>query len=162
MKLERQLKLLLDEAPQYGVPVPVMQQAVIPALKQLAAQLSHANYYVVQTAAGDWILTVLMHHKTPQLEKKVIYAFASREDAVKFHKNSEQPVETVSVPLANLLFELFALERVDSIIFMDLPGNLETGKEMPRSALQAIIQERLKKLSPSSKQRTNQTPPDIA
>jgi hypothetical protein len=134
-----------------------MQQAVIPALQQLARQLRYANYYIVQTAAGDWILTVLMHRETPQPEKKVIYAFASREDAAKFHENSEQPIEIVSVPLANLLFELFAWERVDSIIFIDLPGNLEKGKEMPRPALQAIIKERLKKLQPP-----RQIPPDIA
>lgn len=134
-----------------------MQEAIIPALKQLTRQLVHANYYVVRTAAGDWILTVLMHRQTPQPEKKVIYAFASREDAAKFHENSPQPIEIVSVPLANLLFELFAWERVDSIIFMDLPGNLEKGKEMPRPALQAIIQERLKKLQPPQS-----IPPNIA
>jgi hypothetical protein len=157
LKLDRQFQLLLEEAPQHGVPTLVMQQAVIPALQQLTRQLHHANYYVVQTVAGDWILTVLMHRTTPQAEKKVIYAFASREDAAKFHENSPQPIEIVSVPLANLLFELFAWERVDSIIFLDSPGNLEKGKEMPRPALQEVIQERLRNL-----QLPRQIPPDMA
>ena len=162
MKLEQQFQLLLDEAPQHGVPILVMQQAVIPALKQLAKQLRHANYYLVQTGAGDWILTVLLHKEKPQLEKKVIYAFASREDAAKFSESSEQVSEIVKIPVANLLFELFALERVDSIIFMDAPSNRERGKEMPRSVLQAMIQEGLKKLQPPRQRRSGEIPPDIA
>lgn len=162
MKLEQQFKLLLDEAPRYGVPTLVMQQAVIPALKQLAGQLGHANYYVVQTEVGDWIMTVLQHKEKPQLEKKVIYAFASREDAAKFSESNEQISQVVKVPVANLLFELFALERVDSIIFIDAPSNRKQGKEIPRPALQAMIQEGLKKLQPPRQVRSREIPPDIA
>ena len=162
MKLEQQFQLLLDEAPQHGVPTLVMEQAVIPALKQLTKQLSHANYYVIQTPSGDWVLTVLLHREKPQPEKKVIYAFASQEDAAKFSESSEQISQVVKVSLANLLFELFAWEPVDSIIFMDTPGNRKQGKEMPRSALQAIIQEGLKKLQPSRQRPSGQIPPDIA
>ncbi|MFM7436990.1 MAG: hypothetical protein ACKO2V_00040 [Snowella sp.] len=162
MKLEQQFQLLLDEAPQHGVPTLVMQEAVIPALKQLAKRLRHANYYVIQTAGGDWVLTVLLHREKPQPEKKVIYAFASREDAAKFCEINEQISQVVKIPLANLLFELFAWEPVDSIIFMDTPGNQKQGKEMPRSALQAMIQEGLKNLPPPRQRRSRQMPPDIA
>lgn len=162
MKLEQQFQLLLNEAPQHGVPTLVMEQAVIPALKQLAEQLRHANYYVIQTASGDWILTVLLHREKPQLEKKVIYAFASREDAAKFSESSEQISQVVKVPLANLLFELFAWEPVDSIIFIDTPSNQKQGTEMPRSVLQTMIQEGIKKLQPPRQRRSSQIPPDIA
>lgn len=162
MKLEQQFQVLLDEAPQHGVPTLVMQEAVIPALKQLTKQLNHANYYVLQTPGGDWVLTVLLHREKPQPEKKVIYAFASQKDATKFSESSEQISQVVKVPLANLLFELFAWESVDSIIFLDMPSNRKQGKEMPRSVLQAIIQEGLKKLQPPSQRRSREIPPDIA
>ncbi len=48
MYLDEQLQILINEAPQYGVPTSVMEEAVTPTIKFLASQLQHREYYVLQ------------------------------------------------------------------------------------------------------------------
>jgi hypothetical protein len=139
-----------------------MQEAIIPVLKRLASQLKHLTYYVLQTREGDWLVTTLLHREEARPEKKVVYGFATRQDAARAGKTSSLPVKSVPIPATHLLFQLFALEGVDSLILLEIPGNLEQGKEIGRSPLQEIIQQQLKQLSPSRLPQPKAIPPNLA
>ena len=162
MNLDRQLKLLVDEASQYGVPPQVMEQAVTPVLKGFATQLQHSEYYILQTLEGDWVLTTLSRRSQPKQEKKVIYAFSTLKDAANFQGTSDPHIMAMSVPVTHLLFQLFSLEPVDSIIFMETPGNLTAGTEIYRAELQKLIQRQLQQLDSFPKAKPSNIPPNIA
>lgn len=156
MTLEEQLQNLVNEAPRYGVPDLVMEQIVIPVITLFARQLAHIHYYIMQTQEGDWLLTILSNRQDPNQEKTVIYAFADRNDAI----TSQQPSDTspipIVMPIAQILLQLFALDQVDSIIFIETPGNLTQGAQIHRLQLQNLIEEYLNRLTGSD------LPPNIA
>ncbi|ELR97538.1 hypothetical protein [Gloeocapsa sp. PCC 73106] len=143
MDIEAQIDSLVQEAPQYGVPTEVMEKGVKPILRQLINDLNHQEYFICQNYQGDWIITTLSHRTQPNLEKKVIYAFGTSVDALQMQKLFDEEVVTVSIPVAQLVFQLFALKSVDSIVFMDLPGNLAKGKEITKSNLFELLQTQL-------------------
>jgi hypothetical protein len=147
MKLKAQLQILSREAVNYGLAPVVMQEAVNPVLENFARQLKHLQYYVIQNADGDWLLTTLAHRDNPQQEKTVIYAFATEKTALSGQNIEDSPLSTLVIPVTHLLFQLFALEGVDSIIFLENSHNLSTGKEISRAELKANIQKQLPKLS---------------
>lgn len=160
MNLDQQLKILIDEAPQYGVASVVMAKAVTPVLKKFAHQLKHQEYYIVQNHQQDWVLTTLRHRKKPQLQKKVIYAFSSQEDALKFQGVSQASIQTLLLPVTHILFQLFSFQQVDSIIFMET-GYLNTGKEIINADLQNNIQQKLRRLGKLSLPQPNTIPPNL-
>lgn len=160
MNLDQQLKILIDEAPQHGVPSPVMERAVNPVLKGLAQKLKYLEYYVAQNLDGDWVLTTLQSRAQPTREKKVIYAFANLKDAVNFPGSADSQMMAMAVPVTSLLFQLFALEQVDSIIFLETSGDLNTGIEIKRTDLQTAIQKQLQHLSQPRQGGT--IPPNLA
>jgi hypothetical protein len=150
MNLDQQLKILIDEAPQYGVPAVAMQRAIAPVLKAFANQLQHLQYFVCQTPEQDWIVTTLSHRDRPQQEKQVIYAFPTYLDAANSQGASDSPLQVAALPVTHLLFQLLAMEPVDSLIFLEIPDNLEKGTEIERSHLQALVQQQLQQLTPPS------------
>jgi non-ribosomal peptide synthetase component E (peptide arylation enzyme) len=154
MELEQQLQILIDEASQYGVPSLVMRLAVTPVLALFAEQLQHLEYFVVQNLAQDWILTTITNSNQPQQEKQVIYAFATAKDAANFQGSADPNAIAVPLPVTHILFQLFSLKQVDSLIFFDIPGNWQTGKEVNRAYLQTMIKEQLQQLT--------KIPPNIA
>jgi len=54
--------------------------------------------------------------------------------------------EAVNPVLTHLLFQLFAVEKVDSIIFLENAHTAQTGKEISRIQLKANIEKQLQKL----------------
>jgi hypothetical protein len=162
MELDQQLKVLINDAPQYGVATGVMEQAVIPVLKAFARQLQHSQYYVLQTIQQNWILTTLSNRQRQNSKKTVIYGFSTLKDAANFQGTSDPQIMAMSLPVTHLLFQLFALKGVDSIIFMEEPGNITTGIEVHRTDLQNSIQAQLKELGKSLISKPNNLPPDIA
>ncbi len=170
MKINEQLQNLIDEAPQHGVPAAVMEASVTPALKRFAQKLQHSHYYVLHSsdpfgdgfAARAWVITTLSHREQPQRQKRVIYAFATRKDATSWQGIASFQGDILSVPVTHMLFDLFACDRVDSIIFLETPGNIEQGKEIARSSLQNIIQKQLKQLKPSPSQKIHNIPSNFA
>ena len=156
MTLEEQLKNLVDEAPRYGVPDLVMEQIVIPVITLLAQQLAHLQYYILQTSQGDWLLNILSSRQDPNIQKTVIYAFANISDAMAFQGPTETMALAQPMAIADILLQLIALDQVDSIIFLETPGNLTQGSEIPRAQLQSLIEEYLNRLTESDK------PPHIA
>ncbi len=147
-QLDQQLQALINEAPQYGVPSAVMETAVSPVLKLFALQLQHPNYYLLVSANQSLIVTTLSHRQQPQAEKRVIYGFSSEKEAQAFQGVANSSLNIVSFPVTHLLFELFALKEVDSLIFMD--NSLEQGKEIQRDNLQKAIQQQIQQLKFSS------------
>ncbi|PSF36588.1 hypothetical protein C7H19_12975 [Aphanothece hegewaldii CCALA 016] len=145
MKLKKQLKILADEAPQYGIPFKVMEKAVIPVLVAFAQQLRHEEYYILQNKAGDWIINTLSHRHQPKIEKKVIYAFSTSQDAAQYQNTAN----SVAIPVTHLLFQLFALGQIDSIVFLEKSGNLNDGVEISRTEIQTSLQHQLKQLKDS-------------
>ncbi|MDJ0599407.1 MAG: hypothetical protein QNJ37_11265 [Crocosphaera sp.] len=161
MYLDEQLEILINEAPQHGVPIPVMEKAVAPTLKFFASQLQHQQYYVLHGKNRSWLVTTLSNRKNPKEEKRVIYAFATKKDAETFQGVINPEIRIISVPVTHLLFQLFSVESIDSIIFRELPRNKEQQAEISRAKLQNIIQQQLRRLKLTSPNSKN-IPPDLA
>jgi hypothetical protein len=147
MKLKAQLQLLSRQAVDNGLAPVVMQTAVNPVLEAFSQQLKHLQYYVIQNARGDWLLTTLVRRDNPQEEKTVIYAFATEKMAISWQNTDDSLRGTLVIPVTHLLFQLFALEGVDSLIFLENSHNLHKGKEISRHELKANIQKQLQKLT---------------
>ncbi len=153
MNLEQQLQLIINDAADYGVPPSVIEKAIAPVLKLFAEQLQHLEYYILQNLAEDWVLTTIANSKL-QSEKKVIYAFTTVQDAATFQGKANPDLVAMPISVAQLLFRLFSLQQVDSIIFLENSSNLNRGVEVERDRLSQLIEQQIKQL--------NQTPTDIA
>jgi hypothetical protein len=158
MNLDQQIQALIEDAPQDGT-TPRLVATIAPVLKVLATQLRHREYYILQNLQEEWVLTTLSNRVNPQLEKYVIYAFPTAQDAtLSFTNSPEARVLPRAVPTIRILFQMVALETVDSLIFFETPGNLEVGTEIRREDLQNLIQMQLQQLVAPP----NPFPPDIA
>lgn len=155
MDLDKQVQLLIDNAPQYGVMSQVMI-AISPVLKLLAGKLRH-QYYILQKLDNSWVSTVLSR-TNPDLEKCVIYAFPALQDILGV---SDPQVIAVPLPVTHILFQLLALETVDGIVFLE-SGDSTTGIEVRREDVQNLIQVQLKQTSSAPITPASQLPPDIA
>ncbi len=158
MELEQQITLLIENAPADGVTSKVMEVAIAPILKAFASQLKHLEYYVLQTIDGGWVLTTLSNRAQQLLEKNVIYAFPTLKDAGSFQGTSDPQVIASPVPVTHILFQMFALEKVDSIVFVETPNKLSAGVEVRRADLQKLIQAQLEQF----RAKPDNLPPDIA
>ncbi|MGC1249026.1 MAG: hypothetical protein WA865_22650 [Spirulinaceae cyanobacterium] len=158
MELEQQIALLVKNAPADGVTPKVMEVAISPILKAFAIQLKHLEYYVLKTIDGGWVLTTLSNRAQQSLEKNVIYAFPTLKDAASFQGTGDPQVIASPVPVTHILFQMFALEKVDSTVFVETPSNLSTGTEVRRLDLQKLIQVQLK----AFRVKPDNLPPDIA
>lgn len=153
MNLPEQLKILIDDAPQYGVPAIVVAKAIAPVLESFAKQLKQTEYYIWQNLESDWILTTIAQPQLPE-GKRVIYAFKTVRDAANFSHQANSDLIAISIPITHLLFRLFSLQEVDSIIVMDDSSNLNRGIEISRDRLAQLIKQQIKQL--------NQPPSNIA
>ncbi len=161
MYLDQQLQILINEAPQHGVPIPVMQKAVAPTLKFFASQLQHEKYYVLHGKNRSWLVTTLSNRRNPKEEKRVIYAFSTKKDAQTFQGIINPEIRIISVPVTHLLFQLFSVESIDSIIFRESPGDKQQQIEIARAKLQNIIQQQLRRLK-LKPPKTKTIPPNFA
>ena len=153
MELEQQLAELINDATNYGLPPIVIEKAIAPVLELFAGQLRHLEYYVLQNLDEDWVLTTIANPQRSQ-EKKVIYAFVSVQDARTFQRETNPDLIAMPIPIAQLLFRLFSLQQVDSIIFLEDSQNFNRGIEIKREQLSNLIKQQLKQLK--------QNPPNIA
>ncbi|HIK17102.1 MAG TPA: hypothetical protein IGS53_17690 [Leptolyngbyaceae cyanobacterium M33_DOE_097] len=157
MDLEEQVKTLIEDAPDDENTIAYVS-LIAPALKHLAEQLRHSQYYIVQTLDQDWVITTLSNNTQPEVEKTVVYAFPSLQDTSQSPYPMQDPnLIALPIPTIHILFQMLAMDVVDSTIFFETPGNLTTGTEIQRSDIQALVESTfLNQRSPNS------IPPNIA
>jgi hypothetical protein len=157
MDLKAQIQLLIDNAPQDGV-TPQLVKAIAPVLSARAQKLRHSQYYILQNMDESWILTTLSARANPQLEKRVIYAFPTIQDVpLRSSAGLDPQLIAAPIPVIHILFQLVAMEPVDSIVFFETPGITNDSVEVRRADLQHLIQQRLQQ-----NRVKKQIPPDIA
>ena len=147
MDLDQQLQILIDDAPNYGVPALVIEKAIAPVLKIFAEQLKFSEYYILQNSREDWVMFNLRNDPQQKFEKTVIYAFTSYQDAILFNQKQDEKIVANSLPTTHILFRLFFIKKIDSIIFFNEVENLNQGIELKREDLQNLIQQQLQKLT---------------
>ncbi|BAZ53416.1 hypothetical protein NIES4103_60920 [Nostoc sp. NIES-4103] len=157
MDLEKQIQLLIDNAPPDGV-TPHLVAAIAPTLSAIAQKLRHSQYYILQSLEGNWVLTTLSNRANPGLEKRVVYAFSTIQDVSLIPSAGLDPqIQAKPLPVTHILFQLMALEPVDSIVFLETPGTTTHTVEVQRDEFQKLMQQQIK---PQNQPR--QIPPDIA
>lgn len=142
MDLDQQLQQLVDQAPQDGVTAQLVA-AIAPVLRQVASQLHHLTYYLLESADGQWVTTTLSHRQRPELEKTVIYVFSTPENAQASATSYQMPGLSVrAIPVIALLFQSVALvEAIDSLIVFEEPT--VDAIELAVGELNRLIQEQL-------------------
>jgi len=157
MDLQAQIQLLIDNAPQDGV-TPQLVTAIAPVLSATTQKLRHSQYYILQNREENWVLTTLSNRANPQLEKRVIYAFPTLQDVpLRSSAGLDPQLIAAPIPVIHILFQLVAMEPVDSIVFFETPGMTTDSVEIRRADLQNLIQQQLQQNRPK-----RQIPPDIA
>jgi hypothetical protein len=159
MNLNEQTHILCQEAPNYGVPRLVMEKAIAPVLIGQARRLKHLSYFVMQSRDREWQTTTLSHRNHPTQEKTVLYAFAGHQEALSFSLNTHTNLEIIEIPVIDLLFQLLAMNLVDSLILLDVKGNLDQGKEIQRQGLQRLIEKQLRHLPATPKSKSPKSKP---
>lgn len=155
--LDRQLQVLVEQAPQDGK-TPAAVEAIAPALKALAQQLKHKEYFILQTLDYNWVMTTLSNRGEPDVSKNVIYAFPTIKDVSRGpHSLKDPQLVALPTPVTHILFQLLAINGVDSLVFFEVPGNPNAGTEVLRQDLQNLVQLYLKQTQPASN-----IPPNIA
>jgi len=162
MDLDTQLQELIDDAPADGKMPRVMEKAIAPVLKLFATKLQHLEYYILQSMDRRPLLVSLAHRTQPASNKKVIYAFATLEDATSSQGNTPNPeLIALPVPTSHILFQMTGISELDSTVFFDRPGDLSRGTEILREDLQAAIARQIQGLRLPKTPGRN-VPPDIA
>ncbi|HHP7230993.1 MAG TPA: hypothetical protein ACFCUY_09055 [Xenococcaceae cyanobacterium] len=146
MDLTQQLQILIDDAPKYGLSTVVIQQAIAPVLEILGQRLGHTEYYILQNLSDQWVVHTISQQDSNEASKQVIYAFSSLEDAASFQGKQNPDILAAPLPITHILFRLFSLSSIDSMVFFTQPDDLNTAIELKRSDLQSLIQQQLKKL----------------
>jgi len=154
MDLDQQIQALIEKAPPDGS-TPQILKAIAPALVLIAQQLQHLEYSILQAVDQSWAVVVLSNLKQPGREKRVIYAWTSLKDASQAAAAAGDRLRPVLLPVTHILFQMIALEGLDSIVFFESPGNQEVGTEIPREQVQNLINVYLQ-------QYRSVPPPDIA
>jgi len=161
MNLDQQIQILIENAPQDGQ-TPRVVSAIAPVLKLLASQLQHSQYFICQSVDQSWVMTTLSNRTQPELEKNVVYAFPTLKDATSFQSLPASELMVLPLPVTHILFQLFAMETVDSLVFFETPGNLASGTEVRRQDLQNLVHNQLRIHQSTPKSPSRPLPPDIA
>jgi hypothetical protein len=165
MDLKAQIQLLIENAPKDGR-TPQLVAAIAPALNAIAQNLGHSNYYILQNLDREWVLTTLSNRGNPQQQKQVVYAFSRLQDIpASYGAGLDPQVIATPMPVTHILFQLLALEPVDSIVFLNsnLAGRNRTSGtqvrevEIKRTDLQNLVKQVLQRNSSQAP-----LPPDIA
>jgi hypothetical protein len=157
MDLQAQIQLLIDDAPQDGI-TPQLVATIAPVLSAIASSLRYSQYYILQNLEEGWVLTTLSNRTNPDLEKHVIYAFPTIQDVpASLSAGLDPQVILAPIPVTHLLFQLLALDPVDSIVFFETPGTTTNIVEIERTYLQDQIQQQLQ-----HNRSHNQIPPNLA
>ena len=145
MDLDQQLQILIDDAPNYGIPALVIEKAIAPILKTIAEQLQFTEYYILQNDTEDWVMFSSKNDPQQDFSKTIIYAFTAYQDAIGFNQKPDEKIVAIPIPTTHILFRLFSAKKIDSIIFFNEVGNVHQGIDLRREDLQNLIQQQLQK-----------------
>jgi hypothetical protein len=155
MDIDQQLQALIEEAP----PEADLRKAiktVSPVIRNVAKQLKHAEYYILQSVSRQWLQATIAHKDSPNQPKRVIYAYPSLAAAAGDKLAKSNPgLMALPVPVAQLLFQLPSIEPVDSLIFLETESR-DQAIEVRRNDLKILFQSQL------TQSVKMQVPPDIA
>ncbi|MBE9064242.1 hypothetical protein [cf. Phormidesmis sp. LEGE 11477] len=155
MTIDQQLQSLIENAPPEANLKEAIQ-AVSPVIRNVARQLQHLEYYILQTVNRQWLQATIAHKDNPTQPKRVIYAYASLSSAAGDKLAASNPdLMAVPVPLAQLLFQLPSISPVDSLIFLETEAR-DQAVEVRREDMRKMFHRRL------SQRVKPQAPPDIA
>lgn len=155
MTIDQQLQKLIEDAPS-GANLKEAIQVVSPVIANVASQLQHLEYYILQTASRQWLQATIAHKDNPTQSKKVIYAYSSLSSAAGDKIAASNPnLMAIPVPVAQLLFQLPSITPVDSLIFLETEAR-DRAIEVRRDDIKALFHSRL------SQGAKRQVPPDIA
>ncbi|CAD5922524.1 hypothetical protein PCC9214_00754 [Planktothrix tepida] len=162
MNLDQQIQTLIDKAPQDGT-TPQVVEAISPALKLLAEQLQHPEYYILQTLDQSWVIQPFINVDQPKLKKRVIYAFSTLEDALSYgNPDSGSQLVAIPLPVTHILFQMVVLEMPDSLYFFEIPKNFQSATEIKRSEIQELVQIYLQDYQQRRQSKSRKIPPNIA
>ncbi|MEB3164137.1 MAG: hypothetical protein VKK80_12980 [Prochlorothrix sp.] len=162
MNLDAQLQALVDQAPQDGQ-TPDLIQAIGPGLLELAQQLRCTHYFALQSRGAQWVTTILSNRNQPDQEKTVVYAYATPEDAQRAIPGEQRlEVQVIGLPVIHLLFQLIALEPVDSLLVFEEAGDRSQALEITRSELQTLVKTHLQLYKRRLPKPTPPYPPNLA
>jgi hypothetical protein len=155
MDINQQIQMLVEQAPQYGASSQEVE-AIAPALITVADRLKHPEYYVLQTLDQNWVMTILNHPTESEVTKNVLSVFPTLEDAKVSASGFENAqVIAIPIPVIHILFQMLAMEPLDSIIFFEQPRDFNTGAEVTRASLLELVRISLQTVQ-------SRTPTDIA
>lgn len=156
MNIDQQIQQLIQDAPRYGTRTEEIQ-LVAPVFRAVANQLQHSQYYILQNLEQDWVMTTLKHRAQANMTKNVVYAYPSLE-AIKANIATLDPqIMALPLPVIQILFQLLAMEPVDSIIFFETMSNQQNGSEISRQSLRQAIEQYVQ-----SHRTASSLPSDIA
>ncbi len=147
MELDRQLQILVDDAAKQGISPLVIERAIAPVLGLFAQQLKHLEYYILQNLDEQWVIFTISDRQQMKSDQNVIYAFPTLKDAADFQVNKDPNILAAALPVTHILFQLLSLKPVDSIVFLEQPGNLNNGTRIERDKLQSLIQQQIQNLN---------------
>lgn len=157
MDLDQQIQDLIDNTPDEGE-LPAAMVAIAPALKQIASQVKHLQYYILQTLDGQWAMSTLSQNTQPQTTRNVIHAYPTLKDTASGPYPVKDPqIIALPIPITHILFQMLAMPMIDSVIFFEIPGNLNTGTEVRRQDIYNLMQVYLQQMPAQAP-----LPPDIA
>ncbi|MDJ1179924.1 hypothetical protein PJF56_13730 [Roseofilum sp. BLCC_M91] len=161
MDLDDQIQALIDQAPQDGT-TPRIIAAIAPALKALAQQLQHSQYYILQSVNQEWVFTTLRNNEEPEFTKKVIYVFPTLKDAAQSPSAKDDPnLMAAPIAITALLFQIVTLP-IDSLVFFETPGDFQSAVEVRSEDVKNLIQSYLTQLSSGSAPPNSNIPPNMA
>lgn len=138
MTITQQIENFINNAPKYGVTTTEVK-IIAPVLENFALELKHLEYYILQTLDQRWLMTTLSKRTAPDLQKNVVYAFPTPQDAINFLEGKNAGVLPKKILIIDILAQLLAIPTVNSLIFFENPGNLNNGTEVSREKLRQTI-----------------------
>jgi hypothetical protein len=145
MNLKSQLQEL-SKGLQGTMSTAAIEKAIIPVIISYAKRVKRAHFFVWESSEQQWIVTTLSHRSDPSLEKRVVYAFTSTQDAKKHEDFDDPGLRVVEVPIILIFTKLLASEDLDSIIFFPHRGNVKQGIELEKSQFLELIKNRLRQI----------------
>lgn len=155
MDIDQQLQDLIEGAPPEAN-LRAAIKTVSPVIRNIAKQLKHPKYYILQSINQQWLQATIARKDAPNQSKRVIYAYPSLAAAASDKLAKSNPgLMALPIPVAQLLFQLPSIEPVDCLIFLETDLR-DQAIEVRRSDLKILFQSQLtQSLKP-------QIPPDIA